>query len=566
MKWIEEHPILKAYEDHILTLTKENKKLRKTLEAAQQNDKENENKITELEKNIEELVLKVNSELENDNEFSSMNRVERSIKENIITTFRERHNALLKEISDGKERIAKLEAENKESKKLLEFNEDSTKKDIKKIKELESLLEEYKNKCKLLKEKLNFRVNEGKEIQEERLIFTNRKIELESKISTLKSSLEKLTSEKDRNEFSLNRRIKELEAALDSAELDKKALESKCTGSEHKQEILEKTNKELVAEINQIKEDFSQMAKMLEEDESKVQELTNLLDQSKEKQKEYSRKLDDCKAKLELSILNEAQYQRQINSLEQKLRRVADDVKSEYDSNTLKLEIKSKTEIAEQNRKYARLNEEFKELTREHEELKDNYAVLKRGKDSLEMRNEEERSMNALRIKKLEDNLEATRSELDTERITFEKELQDSKLKLSNQMKEYMLKLKEEEIELRQVRSQLNEMRTRCEELTADKNKQQERINALTTELTMRDNEYERRTEELISDYKKKVRTLEMEKEYSSGRAMTGEEKIKLLLRQEQALCDKWRTDYYKMSKHYEGKVKDKSVRENSNC
>ena len=53
------------------------------------------------------------------------------------------------------------------------------------------------------------------------------------------------------------------------------------------------------------------------------------------------------------------------------------------------------------------------------------------------------------------------------------------------------------------------------------------------------------------------MRVIKKEKGESRKREKTNEGKIRLLVRQEQALCDKWRTDNYKMEKNYEGKDED---------
>ena len=162
--------------------------------------------------------------------------------------------------------------------------------------------------------------------------------------------------------------------------------------------------------------------------------------------------------------------------------------------------------------------------------------------------------MNERRITNLENDLRIARKELDNEKEECEKELSTLKMKLINQERDSELKLKEVELEARQITTQFNDIKLKCKQLKDDNERQNTELNQIKAELSNRDNEYEKRRSKLIAEYEKKMRVLEIEKGYSSERAMTNEGKIRLLLRQEQALCDKWRTDYYKMAKHYEGK------------
>eukprot|EP01022_Parablepharisma_sp_SALTPOND_P001079 TRINITY_DN105550_c0_g1_i1.p1 TRINITY_DN105550_c0_g1~~TRINITY_DN105550_c0_g1_i1.p1 ORF type:complete len:741 (+),score=110.18 TRINITY_DN105550_c0_g1_i1:1102-3324(+) len=552
-----EHPLLRAYEDHVQDLIRENWELRKMLTAASETNKQIWTEIAKAEGKVNKLALQINDEIVGGGIFASEGKESKATKQSIMETYRNEHSVLLKEIAETKEKINRLEADNLEKTKLVGEYENSLKEDNYKIKKLQTSLEEVTNERKLLETKLLLKADENKAIQEERITFTNIQSRLENEIKTLKSELENAKNIQLQTESTLSKRIRELEKTLKTTKSEKRTLETKVKSFDQTEETLKEKNKRLSEEISQAKQDFAQIVKLLEESEVKTQELEAELADSKEKQREHKRKMEDYAKKLDSATFNETQYQKQVAILEQKLQRATKDAESEYNSALLKTEIKHKTEAGENARKYSQLLDEFKDLKRSYDELQGKYESTSKAKEAAEQRMVEECAISKRKIQALEESLQSVKRDAESEKAGSEKELFTVKMGLNEQLRDSELKRKEADLQLNYLKAQLEELKKQYKNLEAEREQKVSEIEKLTAELKLQDKEHQEKLEEVNSKHYKTMTDLQRETEYSKSKSASGDEKVRFLLKQQEALCEKWRKDYYTMNNYYEKQIKE---------
>eukprot|EP00826_Nyctotherus_ovalis_P030304 TRINITY_DN2413_c0_g1_i7.p1 TRINITY_DN2413_c0_g1~~TRINITY_DN2413_c0_g1_i7.p1 ORF type:complete len:313 (-),score=95.70 TRINITY_DN2413_c0_g1_i7:19-957(-) len=287
------HPLLRAYEDHIRKLVLENKGLHKSLANAQLENKEISAKLEDTEKAISDLSAKVEAEIEDATMFTSAEKSSRGVKEAVLETFRDKQNDYLRQIGEGKKKIAELEEEKKTLSMYIRELEYQTKESAKQAKDSQTQLEDALAECKLFKDRLELKEKEVKAIQDERLIFSNIKEKMNSNIAKLKLLLEDEETEKQRIKNSADRSAKEYEITMKALTDEKKKIECNFNSKAQDFEKSSRANKEFTQEIVQLKENIRQMSKTLEENEANTQKSEITLEDLKEKNKKNKLKIEE---------------------------------------------------------------------------------------------------------------------------------------------------------------------------------------------------------------------------------------------------------------------------------
>lgn len=552
VKFMTSHPLLRAYEDHLRELALENAGLHRSLANALLEGKEVSAKLEQAEKAINDLSARVEAEIEDATMFTSAGKSSRGVKEAVLETFRDKQSEHLRQIGEGRKRAAELEEEKKTMLAYVQELEHQAKESARQAKDSQVQLEEALAKCKLLKDRLELKEKEVKVIQDERVVFATIKDKMNSDMAKLKLLLEDEKTERQRIKNSADHRAKEYEITVktltDEKEIAERTLNSKTQDFKKSNEA----NNELAQEIIQLKENIRQMAKALEEYEASTQKSEIALEDLKEKNKKNKLKIEELLQQADKATVKERQYQQQIEDLQQKLKQTAESARSENSSAMLKLELRSKAEVGEVGRKFSEAAKELRELRREHEELEGKYDVLRKQKDAVEMRATEEHSADVRKAKCLEEAIKAVKEDADSEK----KELESKLLELKVRIKDVELKCKEAELEASFLKRQLKEETRKAEELSAENERMRGDLDKVRKQLMVQENDYGRKVQSLSADYESTVQKLKAENAYYSGRLTADEDEIRLLLRQEEALCSKWRTDYYNLNKYHEDKAK----------
>ena len=360
-----EHALAKEQIDKLLKIKEEKKLLEEEKAVLEKIRIDNEAKIEELGREIEEYVsrIKLLEGFEKENatlktELASAKRnVERlesevaELKDRLTTTLAEKAN-LEKELSRQKEEFETLVEKLNAEKVTLEAELEELRDERNELASRVKLLEKYEKEAKRSKGEL--------------LAARDRIAELEDTIKKLEAGLAELEATKKKLEEELNNTRQELSRRLEELKVTRGEKEE----LENLREKLEGEIQELISRIKLLEsyeKENQELKQRLAVEESKVRKLEAQLETAREQitsltagKDKNAKELEEAKGRIKTLLEENSQMERQISRMMEKL----------YEFEALKGEHeKLKQKSSEQEEVLSRLRKELESLTREKEEL-----------------------------------------------------------------------------------------------------------------------------------------------------------------------------------------------------
>ncbi len=560
-----DHPLIHAYEQQIEAAGRANRQLSDELELVRsQNEK--------LSKEAEELgqrLLEKTEQLAQCNEKAL--RAEgidilgegvtggKEIYE-ILESLKKEQQVLLNEVDITKTRAIKAENDLRLQQQVAEEMEKKYKECNARCFKFESDLETATHERELLENKLNLKLAELKVAQTEREQFYNQKVRQESDIKLLQKNVEQYKGGYEDLEARKAGEIEQLEKELNEKGIALKDSRAKLLVQERELEDVRDINRKLQHDLEATKNDVAQMLKIMEDSETKLALVDEREKTLKAREQEARRRIEEAKVAKDELIQKERQYHKQLTQMEQQWKQDAEERQKKYDALIDTARSKQKAVLTQREEEYNLMSEKFGKLQASYDKLQADYRVLEEENRKVASTLGEEQKNLGETAKSYEQQLrEVQRKEGDERRKlqTQADDLSRSCVKLGDQ-------LKETEQENRNLRQQLEMAERTAKENEAESREakasittvQQEKENAIK-EIDRLKKIHQSKCDEINEVYNMKLTTTQNEMLQSKEKFRTNEDKVYQLLKQQEAMAEKWRTEHHSSIKYFEKIIVD---------
>jgi chromosome segregation ATPase len=547
-----DHPLIQSYEHHFQALEKENGSLKRDLEQlkVQHNNMSKESEV--MAKSLMEKTKKLAEVMDPKKGF-----IEGSIEgiAELKDNYKKEQAALLNEIELSHQRIATLENELKVqtqvSIELADKNKELNER-LFKLQNFSETLAADREKCD---RKLNTVNDDLRRCTDEKEDFYTQKTRLETDFKLMQKSAEQYKEAYEELEMRKSRENEALEKELNDKELTIKDQKTKLFLQEREIDDLKDINRKLQRDLDQTKNDFTQMLKIMEDHESRIA----LFD---EREKELKILESNCRKKIsetelleEQLKIKERQYQDKIQTIEKQWKRELDEKQKKCDAlldltrgTNRTLLDKHEEEINTLNENNYRLKSSLDKAIAEHkiaeEERNKTVNALTEFQKSLQDKNInlESKLRDTVR-KELEEKqtLQVRLSEISHSLGRFEEKAKEAE----DKVKSMKLELETAEKKASVLEQENKELRSTCGTLTDEKK-------SFTRELDRVRRLNQSKVNEVEDVYNIKLKTQTSEMERMKERYKTGEAKLYHLLKQQEGIAEKWRTEHQQSVRYFE--------------
>jgi len=547
-----DHPLIQSYEHHFQALEKENRTLKRDLEQlkVQYNNMSKESEV--MAKSLMEKTKKLAEVMDPKKGFIEGNMEEITELKN---NYKKEQAALLSEIELSHQRIATLENEFKAQTQVSIELADKNKELNERLFKLQNFTEALavdKEKCD---RKLNAVNDDLKRCTDEKEDFYAQKTKLETDFKLMQRSAEQYKEAYEELEIRKSGEIEALEKELNDKELAIKDHKTKLFLQEREIDDLKDINRKLQRDLDQTKSDFTQMLKIMEDHESRIA----LFD---EKEKELKILENNCRKKIsetelleeELKI-KERQYQDKIETMERQWKRELDEKQKKCDALLDLTRGTNRTLLDKHEEEINILNENNYKLKSSLDKAIAEHKLAEEERD---------KAVNALTDfqKSLQDkniNLELKLRDTVRKELEEKQRLQIRLNETAHSLEKYEEKAKEAEDMVKSMKLKLETTEKKAKLLEQDNKELRITYGALTDEKKNFSRELDRvrrlnqsKVSEIEDVYNIKVKTLTSEMERMKGRYKTSEAKLYHLLKQQEGIAEKWRTEHQQSVKYFE--------------
>jgi len=558
-----DHPLIQAYEQHAKTLEKENKILKKDLDSFKIQyetlSKEAQQLTKKLLEKTKQLAIAIDNKNpdqpapgENPEKYKTINELRETYKKEMSSFF--------EQMELAKQRNSKLESENKV---LTQINEDLTNKNkdlVSRNFELQNSLDIMAHEKENTDRKYGLSEDELKKCKSDRDELENEKTKLETDLKLLSKNLEQYKVSYEEQETRKTSEISILEKELTEKEIILKDQKTKLFVQERELDDIKDINRKLQRDLDQTKNDFAQMLKIMEDYEAKIALFDEREKSLKALETECKKKLEDAKLIEEEAKNKEKQHQRQMTALENQWKEDINERQKKFDTmmgmtkDTNKALLdKREDELSSATEKVHKLESTLDKVQadlRVAEEEKSKYStcISQLNKEWSEKNTFLESRLREITVREME---EKQKLQVQLDESLHELSRIDQKAKeLEGTLKNVKLQLETESKKSEVLDKENKDLRATCNSLSNEKH-------TISKEIDRVKRVNQTKLEELEDVYNVKVKTLGNEIAQLKDKYKTGEEKLYTLLKQQEGVSEKWRTEHQNSVKYFEKVVTD---------
>lgn len=240
-----------------------------------------------------------------------------------------------------------------------------------------------------------------------------------------------------------------------------KELKNKLLVQEREIDDLKDTNRRLQRDLEQTKNDFTQMIKIMEDNETKLSLMEEREKTLKTKEQECKRAIEEAKLQRDEAAQKEKQSRKQITTMEQQWRQDAEERQKKYDTLLETVRTKHKAVLSQRDEEYSMLNEKLQRVQAEHDKVLKDFKVSDEEKNrATSALGEKQRALN-------EKCLTYDQQIRDIERKCLEekRKLQSANEELTRDLEKTVEKVKESENQQKKIKQQLELTEKKAEEV-----------------------------------------------------------------------------------------------------
>jgi chromosome segregation ATPase len=381
VRLLAEHPLLQAYEQHVQDVERVNGQLGNELAGLRRElagrVSESEDLARQLQDKIEQLA-KMNERALSPETFDIIGKELTSGKEivSILDSLKKEHEVLLSEIDLARTRAIKAESDLKLQVQTTEDYEKKTKMIATRQVELQTALENAEHEKEVLMNRLGLRQEELNISQKERETFHGQCLRQESELKLLQRSVEQYKKAYEDLERRKDGEMDLLEKDLSEKGLALQEHKNKLLLRDRELDDLRDVKRKLERDLETTKNDFAQMIKIMEDNESRLALFDEREKSLKTREQECKRRMDEAKLQREEAIYKERQGQKQVATMEQQWKQDVEERQKKFDALLETARSKQKAVLSQSEEEYKALNDKHTKLQAAFEQLQADYKVL----------------------------------------------------------------------------------------------------------------------------------------------------------------------------------------------
>ena len=407
---------------------------------------------------------------------------------------------------------------------------------------------------------LNMKLEECSKLEFEKNEHSSIRTKLEMELKTIMNSNDHLKKIYDELESRKSTEVELLEKEYNAQSLNLKDYKSQLQASENEIEDLKEENRKLMNELEIVKTEGTQMMKLIEENNIKTSEIKENEKRVEIFKEEYKKKLDDLSILKEELLVKERQYQKTITKLQNENNENQKERDNKFNILLETLKSQDNQIISDKEKEINSLLDRCNSFSIENDSLRSEIKVLRKDQEEMNssittMKSEYDGKYlllnKAIKEKEEEKSTLERMFKLNKDSLQRKiKELEDS-LKYSSSQKDQALKTLERErsnldrqlIEAKKITNISSNILNEKENLT----KENERITLF----------YESKLNEQSEMYKHKIEMMEIAMNNSLRDFRDREEKALILLRKQEELSLKWKSEHESSVKYFEDLISE---------